>query len=241
MWRDVMWCDVMWCEGYVRVMWGWCVVVWYDVMWCDLIWCDALWCDVMWFDVMWYDVMWYDAMWCDLIWGWCYLRVMWGWCYLVWYDVMWCDVMWCDVMWCDVMQGWCEGDVIWCDVRVMWSDVRVMWGWCDSTIIHAMIPHEIRWYKYPCYVNDISRSRLMRFFVVQVSLLYQWYLTKFVCEIFLGTNEACETSDTLNVQFALPCYTPQLYPIMTTLHLWSESEKTKTFWIARFLSQKLSG
>ena len=139
--------------------------------------------------------------------------------------LIWCDVMWCDVMWCDVM----------------WSDVRVMWGWCDSTIIHAMIPHEIRWYKYPCYVNDISRSRLMRFFVVQVSLLYQWYLTKFVCEIFLGTNEACETSDTLNVQFALPCYTPQLYPIMTTLHLWSESEKTKTFWIARFLSQKLSG
>ena len=138
---------------------------------------------------------------------------------------MWCDVMWCDVIWCNVM---------WCDVRVMW---------CDGTSIHAMslISHEIRWwdisvvqvsmlcqwyltklvgeiflwYKYPCYVNDISQNRLVRyffgtsihatsmisreiswwdFFVVQVSLLCQWYLTKLFGEIFLGTNDACDTS-----------------------------------------------
>ena len=57
------------------------------------------------------------------------------------------------------------------------------------------------WYKYPCYVNDISRSKLMRYvcgtsfpaismifhevswwdvFVVQVSLLCQWYFAKLV-------------------------------------------------------------
>ena len=144
----------------------------------------------------------------------------------MWCDVMWCDVMWFDVMWCDVMRGWCEGDVILCDVRVMWSDVRVML--CDVIVQVSMLCQwyltklggEIfLWYKYPCYVNDISRSRLMRFFVVQVSLLCQWYLTKLVCEIFLGTNEACDTSDTVKVQCALPRYTPQLYPIMTPWHL----------------------
>ena len=105
---------------------------------------------------------------------------------VVWCDVMWCDVMWCDVMWCDVM--WCN--VMWCDV--MWCDVM----WCDGTSIHAMsmISHEISWwdisvvqvsmlcqwyltklvgeiflwYKYPCYVNDISQNWLVRYFLVQM-------------------------------------------------------------------------
>ena len=71
-------------------------------------------------------------------------------------------------------------DVMWCDV---------MW-----------------WYKYPCYVNDTSRNLVVIFFcgisihsmsatsykiswwdifVVQVSMLCQWFLTKLVGEIFL--------------------------------------------------------
>ena len=127
-------------------------------------------------------------------------------------------------MWCegDMMWGWCEGDVI-VQLSMQWYLTKL-----GGTSIHAMsmISHEVGW---------------LDFFVVQVSLLYQWYLTKLVCEIFFGTNEACETSDTVNVQCALPFYTPQSYPIMTILHLWSESEKTKTLRIARFLSQKLFG
>ena len=35
------------------------------------------------------------------------------------------------------------------------------------------------------------------FFVVQVSLLCQWYLTKLFGEIFLGTNDACDTSESV--------------------------------------------
>ena len=45
-----------------------------------------------------------------------------------------------------------------------------------------MISHEISWW-------DI--------FVVQVSMLCQWYLTKLVGEIFLGTNDACDTSESV--------------------------------------------
>ena len=46
----------------------------------------------------------------------------------------------------------------------------------------SMISHEISWW-------DI--------FVVQVSMLCQWYLTKLVGEIFLGTNDACDTSESV--------------------------------------------
>ena len=69
-------------------------------------------------------------------------------------------------------------DVMWCDV--MWCDVM----WCDGTSIHAMsmISHEISWW-------DIS--------VVQVSMLCQWYLTKLVGEIFLGTDDACDKSESV--------------------------------------------
>ena len=45
-----------------------------------------------------------------------------------------------------------------------------------------MISHEIGWW-------DIS--------VVQVSMLCQWYITKLVGEIFLGTNDACDTSESV--------------------------------------------
>ena len=66
------------------------------------------------------------------------------------------------------------------------------------------------WYKYSCYVNDISRSKVVRYFCgtsipamsmishesswldifsVHVSLLCQLYLTKLVGEIFLWYND----------------------------------------------------
>ena len=96
---------------------------------------------------------------------------------------MWCDGMWgwCDMMWCDVMWGW--WDEMWCDVMwfdLMWCDVM----WCDGTSIHAMlmISHEISWW-------DIS--------VVQVSMLCQWYLAKLVGEIYLCTNDECDTSESV--------------------------------------------
>ena len=129
----------------------------YDVMWCDMMWCDMMRCDMIWYedDLSEGDVrvMLSGLIWCDVIW-----------CFVIRCDVMWCDVrsMWCDVIWGWFVVMWC--DVMWCDARVMWGWCDMMWGWCDSTIIHAMISHEIRWYKYSCYVNDISRSRLIRFF-----------------------------------------------------------------------------
>ena len=140
-------------------MWGRCDVLWYEG--------DVMQCDVMWYED---DVMWCDMIWCDV-------------------RVMWCDMrmLWCDVMWSDLM--WCEGDV-----RVMWCDM--MWGWYEVMC----------WCKYPCYVNDTSRNLVVIFFcgisihsmsatsykiswwdifVVQVSMLCQWFLTKLVGEIFL--------------------------------------------------------
>ena len=120
---------------------------------------------------------------------------------MIWCDVrvMWCDMrmLWCDVMWSDLM--WCEGDV-----RVMWCDM--MWGWYEVMC----------WCKYPCYVNDTSRNLVVIFFcgisihsmsatsykiswwdifVVQVSMLCQWYLTKLDGEIFLWYKYPCHVND----------------------------------------------
>ena len=67
---------------------------------------------------------------------------------------MWCDVMSCDVMWCDVM---------WCDVRVMWCDVMVWVSMLCQWYLTKLVGEIFLWYKYQCYVNDISRNWLVRY------------------------------------------------------------------------------
>ena len=115
---------------------------------------------------------------------------------------MWCE---CDIMWVFLIYNLCL-QVIVLIVKSITESNQIMWEWCDV----------MWWYEYPCYVNDISRNWLVRYFcgtsinamsmishgiggwdisVVQVSMLYQWYLTKLVGEIFVGTNDACDTSE----------------------------------------------
>ena len=80
----------------------------------------------------------------------------------------------------------------------------------------SMISHEISWW-------DI--------FVVQVSMLCQWYLTKLVGEIFLGTNDACDTSESvidvfrISNQSILVIPVSQVIPVIpvsqvSLAHLW---------------------
>ena len=113
---------------------------------------------------------------------------------------------------------WCEGDMMWCDVRVMWCDVMVQVSMLCQWYLTKLVGEIFLWYKYPCYVNDISRNWLVRYFcgtsihamsiisheiscwdvfVVQVSLFCQGYLAKLVGEIFVGTNDACDPSESV--------------------------------------------
>ena len=139
-------------------------------MWCDVIWCDVIWCDVMGFDmrmmlsegdvrVMLSGLIWCDVMWCDVMWCKGDVRVM-------WYDLMW---GWCEVMW-----GWCEGDVI-IQLSMQWYLTKL-----GGTSIHAMsiISHEVGWwdflwYKYLCYINDISQNLFVRYFLAQMKHVKQ--------------------------------------------------------------------
>ena len=81
--------------------------------------------------------------------------------------VMWCDVMWCDVMWCVVMRCvWCH--VMSCDVRVMSYDVMLCQWYLTKLVGEIFL-----WYKYPCYVNDVSWNWSLRYFFVQMMHVIQ--------------------------------------------------------------------
>ena len=90
--------------------------------------------------VMWCDVMWYDMMWCDVM----------------WFDVMWCDVMWCDVMWCDGTSihamSMISHEIRWGDISVV--QVSMLCQWYLTKLVREIF----LWYKYQCYVIDISQN-----------------------------------------------------------------------------------
>ena len=73
----------------------------------------------------------------------------------------------------------------------------------------SMISYEISWW-------DIS--------VVQVSLLCRWYLTKLVGEIFLGTNDVCDTSESVIDVFRISNKSILVIPVSQMIPVILESQ-----------------
>ena len=120
--------------------------------------------------------MWYDVIWCDVMWGWCDVMVQvsmlchWYLTKLGGEIFLWTKYP-CSVN--DISRNWLvryfygtsiytmsmiSYEISWWDISVVQVSMLCQW------YLTKLVGEIFLWYKYPCYVNDISRNKLARYF-----------------------------------------------------------------------------